>query len=64
MGRYNKFRKRSMVERAAAIVRGFFTLLGIAVFLYYAYYGCASDAIRIYVFDFFLTLIKNVINGT
>lgn len=64
MGRNRYLRKRSILERAAAIVRNFFAALGFAVFLYYIYCNRPGDAIMIYLIDFPITLIKTIVNGT
>ena len=61
MGRDYRFRKKSIWLKAFDYVRNFLAVLGIMVILYFARSGSAFDAIQIYLIEYPISEISDVV---
>lgn len=62
MGRNNRFRKKSILEKTVDWVRNFLALLGVMVLLYFARTNNAFVAIQLYMIEYPISEISDVVN--
>jgi hypothetical protein len=61
MARDYRFRKRSILDKIVGGVRNFLALLGVMVLLYFARTGNPFAAIQIYMFEYPISEISDVV---